>query len=980
MTAWSPAKVSAFRDGFYDFLDHVIISSKDGRVRLGQSLYRAQTMFYDTVFDGLAEDVHEFLILKSRQLGISTGTRALDLFWLGMHEGIRGSLVFDSAFNTAAARREIVETLKNLPKRLHFPGIKSDSRDALVLENDSHLMFRQAGTKNSRTGGGLGRSLGLNLSHGSEISSWASEEGVKSYTQSLSETYENRLYIWESTGRGYELWYRMWCDAKDDPYTKKTLFLGWWSKDNQIIPRTDARFSVYASEPPNKRENERMDVVEASYGWKITPEQLAWIRWKTDPGRELDEDDPEDGIAIQEQAWVEEDAFQQSGSAFFMADKLTAASARLIDEVKPQVFKFWPGQNFVESNMEIAKTHREIEFKMWEEPVSDSVYIVAADPAFGHDENNDRSAVQVLRCYADAVDQVGEYASATIHPHHFAWLLWTLIGYYGSTKTGCQVYFICEINGPGEEVWRQFQSTEQIVRNGYLRTAAREKGIADIFQNARKYIYTRSDAMSAGQSWQWKCLSLDTLLPTPTGWEAIANIKPGDEVFDERGRICIVQGTSGIEHDHECYRITFDDRTSIVCDKQHRWKTSDGFVRTTDELRAGSHKIWVTEPLELPEADLPIDPYVLGLWLGDGSSSNSIIYGHRDDMEEVARYIQAAGYEISPLVSDGHEDGNVLRVGIITMYTQLRVAELLGNKHIPRSYLRASKEQRLELLRGLMDTDGSITPASRGQCTFYTSSPEIASGFSELLRSLGIKAKYLTKIPQYEHNGEKRTGKLAYQFAFTGYDDMPVFRLRRKLDILMARFGRSGKAKERRHVGRTHKIVSVEPMPSVPVKCIAVDSPSHLFLAGEAMIPTHNTHEQNKVQIMEACRNYFHNGAFYVRSMDLLEEMRTITRDGDSIGAEDRNKDDRVFSAALGIRAWDERARRPLIAGNRTKEAERAKRSLTIDDQWTIFQRNKLTDFFAVKERARRQQQMAALREGWRTGTGARRPQAGRRW
>ncbi len=644
MTAWSEAKADEFKSGFYEFLNHVLISSKDGRVRLGESLYRAQHMFYDMVFDGLQQDVHEFFVLKSRQLGISTGTRALDLFWLGMHEGLRGSLVFDSAFNTAAARHEITETLRNLPKHLHFPKIRSDSRDALILENDSWLLFRQAGTKNSRTGGGLGRSLGLNLSHGSEVSSWASEEGVKSYQQSLSETHEDRLYVWESTGRGFNLWHQMWLDARDDPYTKRCLFLGWWSKDNQEIPRTDVRFGVYGQDPPNKREMERIETVRNEYGWQITPEQLAWIRWKTDPSRDLDDDDPEDSITAQEQAWVENDAFQQTGSAFFMSDKLSAASARLADEVKPQSFKFWPGLDFVTCDMQPAKTRREVEFRIWEEPVADSIYIVSADPAFGHDERNNNSAAQVLRCYADGIDQVAEYASASIQPHHFAWLLWTLIGYYGSTKTGCRVYFILEINGPGEEVWRQFQSTEQIVRNGYLRTAAREKGIADIFQNAQKYIYTRSDSMNAGQSWQWK------------------------------------------------------------------------------------------------------------------------------------------------------------------------------------------------------------------------------------------------------------------------------------------------------------------------------------------------THEQNKVQIMEACRNYFHNGSFLVRSMEMIEEMRTITRDGDSIGAENFNRDDRTFSAALGIRAWDERARRPMIAGNRTKQAERAKLSLTIEDQWTIFHRQKLTDFFTVKERARTQMRLTDTRAAWRAGVGVRRPQTGRRW
>jgi hypothetical protein len=131
---------------------------------------------------------------------------------------------------------------------------------------------------------------------------------------------------------------------------------------------------------------------------------------------------------------------------------------------------------------------------------------------------------------------------------------------------------------------------------------------------------------------------------------------------------------------------------------------------------------------------------------------------------------------------------------------------------------------------------------------------------------------------------------------------------------------------------------------------------------------------------MEACRNYFHNGSFLVRSMEMIEEMRTITRDGDSIGAENFNRDDRTFSAALGIRAWDERARRPMIAGNRTKQAERAKLSLTIEDQWTIFHRQKLTDFFTVKERARAQMRLTDTRAAWRAGVGVRRPQTGRRW
>lgn len=638
---WTRPKVDAFRDSFYEFIRHIRISSKDGRIYLGDNLYRAQTIFYEAVFDGLAAGCHEFLALKSRQLGISTGTRALTLFWMGMHEGLRGSLVFDSAFNTAAARREIEETLENLPKSLRFPGIKSRNRDALVLENDSWLLFMQAGTKNSRSGGGLGRSLGLNMVHASEISSWANEEGVTSFRQSLSDVAENRLYIWESTGRGFEIWYRMWTAAKEDPYTKRTIFLGWWSKDNQVIPRTDSRFEVYGKDKPNKREAERITAVKELYGWKITPEQLAWVRWKTDPARELDEDDPEDATMTQEQAWIEDDAFQQTGSSFFQLDKLTAATVQATHHVKPRYWKFWPGSDFVGCDVRPSRNRREIELRIWEEPAQASVYVVSADPAFGHDEKNNNSAAQVMRCYADGIDQVAEYASATIQPHQFAWLLWTLVGYYAS-QAQSRVMMICELNGPGEEVWRQYNSVPMIVQRGYLQHAARERGIADIFRNANNYIYSRSDSMNNGSNYMWK------------------------------------------------------------------------------------------------------------------------------------------------------------------------------------------------------------------------------------------------------------------------------------------------------------------------------------------------TSSQLKVAIMEACRNYFHNGLLQVHSLEALEEMRTITRDGDQIGAENHNRDDRTFALALGVRAWDEKLRRALIAGNRTREAERAKLSMSIQDQYALYTRNTLEAFFATKASARMQHRMAVARASWRAGP--QRPQIGRRW
>ena len=136
-----------------------------------------------------------------------------------------------------------------------------------------------------------------------------------------------------------------------------------------------------------------------------------------------------------------------------------------------------------------------------------------------------------------------------------------------------------------------------------------------------------------------------------------------------------------------------------------------------------------------------------------------------------------------------------------------------------------------------MDTDGSINSAN-GACDFTTTSSAIASGFSELLHSLGIKAKFTIRDRSEGEDGKKKIlGKTCnikpiYQFYFT--TSLPVFRLHRK-------FSKLGRNEEQTRRTKRYSIVSVTPVLSVPVKCITVDSPSSLYLAGTSMIPTHNS-------------------------------------------------------------------------------------------------------------------------------------------
>ena len=164
--AWNAEKVDAFKDAFLRFLNYVTIDSKEtGPTTLGKTVYEAQRRALECIFAGLANDVHDFKILKSRQLGISTITEALDVFWLGMHEGCQGALIFDTSAHLEKARERIVNLINLLPAKLKFPKIVSNNRYSLTLSNRSTVAFMAAGTRSSRGGGSLGASIGLNFIH-----------------------------------------------------------------------------------------------------------------------------------------------------------------------------------------------------------------------------------------------------------------------------------------------------------------------------------------------------------------------------------------------------------------------------------------------------------------------------------------------------------------------------------------------------------------------------------------------------------------------------------------------------------------------------------------------------------------------------------------------------------------------------------------------------------------------------------------------
>lgn len=350
-----------------------------------------------------------------------------------------------------------------------------------------------------------------------------------------------------------------------------------------------------------------------------------------------------------------------------------------------------------------------------------------------------------------------------------------------------------------------------------------------------------------------KLLALDTPLPTPNGWTTVGDLRVGDWLIGADGKPCEVSFVTETKDNRVTYEVEFSDGEVIVACADHLWLTetvqerasrsradrrvyndASPFsrrqerlapqVRTTQEIadtlyvgtdRRANHAIRNPEPLELPECDLPIDPYLLGLWLGDGDTGNASI---TTADPEILEAIRALGHETPH--RDRYHYG-IVRGGFSK---QLRQAGVLGHKHVPSIYLRASQAQRLALVQGLMDTDGSVS--KRGQAEFCTVLPQLASAMHELLVSLGINTT--VKVGRSFLNGREYRPRHRLLFTTT----MPVFRLKRKLDRLPATVPDSCGYRT---------ITAIRPAASVPMRCLTVANESHLFLAGKSMIPTHNT-------------------------------------------------------------------------------------------------------------------------------------------
>lgn len=345
-----------------------------------------------------------------------------------------------------------------------------------------------------------------------------------------------------------------------------------------------------------------------------------------------------------------------------------------------------------------------------------------------------------------------------------------------------------------------------------------------------------------------KLLADSTEVLTSEGWKTHGELKIGDFVFSPSGERIKIIGVS--EKDYADTLVTFSNGESIKCHENHEWTVYDRsdrkwktvetkyltretkfgkrFKLTSGEIgkRGGRYKIQLPKvnSLEFEEKILPIDAYFLGVWLGDGTSMKPGFCYSPNDSEPYDEIIRRG------FVETNHQIHKITGVETAEFwgenYQILKKLNLIGNKHIPDIYKFSSEKQRLDILAGLIDTDGHVD-VDRGRVRIVTVSKKLADDICELVSTLGMNPYITSQEPSLSSSGiqGKRT---VYTVNFEPKLFIPTKIQRKKINKINS-------------VERRISIVSIEKTESESGKCIEVDSEDGLYLVGRKLIPTHNS-------------------------------------------------------------------------------------------------------------------------------------------
>ena len=466
---------------FQAFIDSLPVNTKErGLVLLGKNLLGTQKRLLTEVQRGMQDGVRDFVTLKARQIGVSTLSLALDMYWLFRFDGTPGVMVVHEESARDQFRAILELYYENLPD-VWKQGIVQHNRHQLVLENRSMLQYKVAGVK-ATSAKTLGRSSAVAFGHMTEIAYWGDPQQIHSLKASMAEMNPNRFFHWESTANGFNHFHEMWEDALASVATR-AIFISWWSNEFYRVPRDGLKWKQYWGGKGRLTSNETSAVkrLKREYDIELDDEQLAWYRW-------MRAEKVTDEMALMaEYPWFPDDAFVATGSKFFTGQAITENYKRVLQEPVPQTFRVRIGSEFTDTELADVP-ERLAHLRVWAEPEPGAYYVLGGDPAYGSSEDSDRFAISVLRAYANRIEQVAEYCTTDLAPYTFAWVVVYLAGCYQPC-----VYNL-EVNGPGGAVLQEIDNLKKLAGKALRR--GESKTMRDVIGKMQQFYYAREDSIT----------------------------------------------------------------------------------------------------------------------------------------------------------------------------------------------------------------------------------------------------------------------------------------------------------------------------------------------------------------------------------------------------------------------------------------------------------------------------------------------------
>jgi hypothetical protein len=435
----------------------------------------------------LEEGVHEFVVLKCRQVAITTVCSVIELFWALANPGVQGAIIADRTDNLERLRRIFAALLETLPPewRSDEHRLVANNRNGMAFANRSVIDLMAAASNPD-----LGASRALNMCHMTECGQWKSLAGVESLKASLARVNPTRLYIWESIANGFNWFYNHCQQAKQDRHMK-FIFVGFWANPTYSIAKTDPDYKTFWDGRLTEDEVKQARLVKQSYGVTVKPEQIAW--WRREAEFRAEE------YMLRHYPWDERSCFVASGSSFFPAQRTLELAESLADGPPYRGYKYNFEDAFLGSQIEQTTKRDEVMLRVWEPPEEKGVYVIGGDPSGGGGGDANDHALEVFRCYADRLVQVAEFQSNKPLTYQFAWVLSHLCGAYKDHMANI------EVSGVGAAVIPEVRNLRQLAERGILQGDPGADNILNMIGAVRWFLYKRADTMSgAGNVIAWK--------------------------------------------------------------------------------------------------------------------------------------------------------------------------------------------------------------------------------------------------------------------------------------------------------------------------------------------------------------------------------------------------------------------------------------------------------------------------------------------